>query len=247
MSNEITYEKWEEYLSGSLDLEEKNQLDTALQANENLRQQLAIYQEVRAAIQDEQLTSFRQTLQQVQQEQKIAVVQKKKALSINYRWIAIAATVIGLAVLAWFLRRPTNAGLSDPAQLYAQYAQHEISLQEMSTDPELGTIQSLLQEKKYGEALPLITTYLTTHPGAADVLLAQAIAQLETDNTEQALETLATLESSHPIYVNEARWYRALTYLKMKKVTEARTALLSIPDSSSRYQKAKDLLQKIRD
>ncbi|MEL6660169.1 MAG: tetratricopeptide repeat protein [Bacteroidota bacterium] len=246
MSNEITYEKWEEYLSGSLDLEEKNQLDTALQANEGLRQQLALYQEVRAAIQDEQLTSFRQTLQQVQQEQKAVVVQKQKTLSINYRWIAIAATVIGLAVLAWLIPGITSSGVADPSQLYAQYAQHEISLQEMSTDPTLGAIQALLEGKKYEEALPLLTSYLSAHPEAADVLLAQAVAQLETGKTEQALQTLDVLESDHPIYGNEAKWYRALAYLKKGEIMEARAALLTIPDSSSRFEDAQELLPKLR-
>ncbi len=246
MSDEITYEKWEEYLNGDLDQQERDQLDAALQANEALQQELALYQEVRTAIQDDQLTTFQQTLQEVRQERNVSSPSANHPkLQVNYRWVTIAAAVVGLVVLAWLMLRQSNGELSDPAQLYAQYAQYEINLQEMSDAPELGIMQSLLQAKKYEEALPILNTYLADHPEAADIQLARAIALLETANTAAALQTLNKLESAHPIYANEAKWYRSLTYLKMGQLTEAQATLEKIPDTSSRYEGARELLQKI--
>ena len=245
MSKEITYATWEEYLNGTLEQKEKTALETELQNDDALREQLAFYQEVRTAIQDEQLAAFKQNLQQAQQQYQAPPAATVRPLRTRRMWYTVAAVVAGLALLVWLLMRQSGLESMTSDQLYAQYAQHDIELQEMSSDVALGTIQSLLDHQQYGEALPLIETYLAANPEAADLKLAQAIALLETGKITQALQSLTTLENDHPIYANEARWYRALTYLKMENIIETKASLLSIPDSSSRYKDAQELLKKL--
>lgn len=245
MAQEITYAKWEEYLNGSLDEQEKASLESALQHDKDLKDQLALYQQVRAAQQDEQLIQFQTALSEAQQQFEGSSSTTNLSEMPKRRWLPLAALVAASLLFLLWLGYHSLVPAASPDQLYADYAQHEINLQEMSDDPQLGTIQALMQDQDYASALPLLETYLANHPDAADVQLAQAIALLESGKLPEATEALTRLQENHPIYANEARWYQALTDLKAGRISAARTALLSIPENSSRYESGQKLLQEI--
>ncbi len=239
MQPEITFAKWEEFLSGSLEAEEQQALENALQEDSDLQAQFALYQEVRNAQKDPDLDQFVATLNEVRAEtvNPIRIPMMRK--------IAVAASIAaGILILLWFTMRPDKTVLTTQ-ELYAEYAVHEINIQQMSVGPELGAIQNLLRAKKYAEALPLINSYLDTYPDAADVMLLRGISLLETGQVKEAITCFQRLEENHPIYTNEAKWYQALSLLKNEQVSAAVTALTTIPSESSRYQNAQALLKKI--
>lgn len=239
MQPEITFAKWEEFLNGSLETEEQQALESALQEDVDLQAQFALYQEVRSAQNDPALDQFVAILNEVRAENATPV----RALSL--RKIAFVVSIAaGILLLLWFVMRPENVATS-PQELYAEYAIHEVNVQQMSAGSELGIIQTLLREQKYNEALPYINSYLDTHSDAADITLLQGICLLEIDRIEEAMECFQRLEENHPIYANEAKWYQALSLLKNEQVSDAVTVLTTIPSESSRYQNAQALLKKI--
>lgn len=242
MEQEITYAKWEEFLNGSLENEEYIALEQALQNDTSLQAQLALYREVRNAQNDPELDAFNLVANQVR-EQYTQSIEEKNIKTIKTPWLpiaAIAALFIGL--IFWFLFRPSSLSTKE---LYSEYAIHDISIQQMSTTGELGTIQSLLMSEQYENVLPIINNYLAANPDAADVQLTKGIALLETNQIAEALQTFTTLEENHPIYANEAKWYQALTFLKNEQTAEAQAILGLISPQSSRYKEAQVVLKKI--
>ena len=165
----------------------------------------------------------------------------RKRLSLP-RWALALAACLLLIILFFIGRRFYDpASLADPEKIYAQYAQHEFSLQEMNAGAELGELQALLDAGQYGAALSQLDAYLSDHPEAAEVLLAKGVALIETDQPEQALDVFQTLAEQHPLYQTESLWYTALVYLKMGQLNECLATLQRISDDSSRFEKAQRL------
>jgi len=245
MSQEITYGKIEEFLNGSLDNESQLALKAQLETDLELQKRLDLYKDVRAAQVDPDFDKFTTVLEEVSDQ--YSVNPPKSRLFKSNRWIAIAASVAaGLLLLVWLTQYLTKDTTYNEEQLYTQYAKHDISLQEMSSSFELGEIQALISNKEYVKSIPLIESYLIDHPDAADVQLAKGIALLETRNPSAALSTFIRLQEEHPIYQNEAKWYQALTYLKMNQPAKATEKLSSIPSNSSRFKEANELIEKLK-
>ncbi|MEM1214112.1 MAG: tetratricopeptide repeat protein [Bacteroidota bacterium] len=238
MSPEITYAQWEALLNGSLAPDEQQKLEDALQRDPALQKQLEQFRAVRSAQRDPGLDHFRTAVQQAQAQYQQETPVKKMGL----RWVAALAVAASIALLIWFNYQTKR----NPQELYADYAMHAVNLQQMGTDTDRGTLQSLFQQKKYAAALPLIDCYLGEYPDAADVRLARGIALLETGQYEEAVTAFRTLAQAHPIYTNEAHWYQALTYLKQEQITAAITSLRNIPSGSSRYATAQELLRQLK-
>lgn len=91
-----------------------------------------------------------------------------------------------------------------------------------------------------------LTTQPTTNP---QLLLARAISLLETDQPKQAIQTLNNLQTNTQID-DQATWYLAICYLKIKDKENAKTQLRMLTDGTIKStegwkNKAKQLLSQL--
>jgi len=222
MDKKIPYDQFEEYLNGTLKDVELKDFEQQLKSDNNFKKELNLYQEIKKAQQNNELTDF-----------------EAKLKSTELWRLTAAAVFIGFLMIAglkYFQSPPTTD------QLYARFAKHEFSFQEMSSNTTLGEIQILLDKQQYSNALPLINAYVVQNTNAADVKLARAITLLETQKYGNALTAFKSLRNQHPLYQNESLWYQALTYLKQNQVSNSLNFLHQISNDSSRYVEAQELI-----
>lgn len=241
MDKKIPYDQFEEYLNGTLNDMELKDFEQQLSTDTDLKNELNLYQKIKKSQQNKDLTNFEANLQSAENEYfKAPEKPIKKNPTINRRIrILAAAMFIGFLIIAG-LKLFQSPPSTD--QLYAQFAKHEFSFQEMSSNATLGQIQTLLEKNQYTAALPLINSYLQQSPNAADIKLAQAISLLETQQYDNALSSLKALGEQYPLYQNESLWYQALTYLKLNQIPSSLNLLHQIPDDSSRYSDSQQLI-----
>ncbi len=242
MNEEIPYDQIEAYINGTLDEQELVAFERQLQVDAALQEEVAFYRQVRDVAKDRDFNAFEKQLQQSSD----AYFNNKKGKRSSPKVIWMIAALV-LIILLFFLARQYFAKPLpvEPERIYAEYAQHDFSLQEMGTDATIGAIQARLNNQNYSEALPLIDEYLSIHPDAADVLLAKGVCMLELDRLAEAEIVFTNLQQQFPLYQNESHWYMALLFLKQGQLNKSASVLREIPETSSRYPEALSLLQKI--
>ena len=245
MEREIPYDLFEEYLQGILKGEELEKFELQLQEDASLKEELELYKSVRTAQANKPLNEFENLLETVQTEyaqEETVQPNIKKSPSIQiWRWAAVGLLLLGLG-----LYFTSSNQTQTPEVLYAEYAKHDFSFQELSTETDLTQIQNSLKEEDYESAISKIKQYLIEQPNAAEIKLAKGIALLETNQFDFAKTTFQSLGEQHPLYKSESDWYQALTYLKQKDINQCRSFLSKIPNSSSRFTDTQKLLNALK-
>ncbi|MBK5277823.1 MAG: hypothetical protein JJE09_03060, partial [Bacteroidia bacterium] len=70
-------------------------------------------------------------------------------------------------------------------------------------------------------------------------------AQLEAGQLQEAEKTFKHMLTNHSDLVTQAKWYLALTYLKMNKLERVKATLWEISKSSTYGEKARKLLNEL--
>jgi len=245
MEKEIPYDLFEEYLQGVLEGEELQKFELRLEQNEFFQQELEMYKSIRAAQDNKPLDEFENALASAQDEynqENGTQSNTTKSRSIQlWKWAAVGLVLLGFGYLLI-----SNFSNPTPETLYAEYAKHDFSFQELSSESDLMKIQNSLNNRDFKTALPIIDQYLINEPNAAQIKLAKGIALLETEQFDLAKSTFQSLGSQHPLYKSESDWYLALTFLKQKDIQQCLSSLSKIPSSSSRFDEAQKLSKSLK-
>ncbi len=247
MSDELI----EKYFEQQLTEEEQKTFDQRLANDEDFAHAFQVEKDVMEGLETLGNQQLRTDLKTIYQEEIVQSKEKAttsnsatiKPISGNRRWWMIAAaTIAGLALFSWlFWPQPSSQ------ELYAEYANHQFDFVEKGSNDELAfQIEEALKNKSYAQAIPLLDNYLKTQPNAYSFLLAKGIAHMETDNHEKAILIFKQLTRVNELYKVEGTWYQALTHLKGGNTTLSRQQLTNIPNSSSRYAKAQELLGRLK-
>jgi tetratricopeptide (TPR) repeat protein len=247
--NEAGLEKTGQYLDNEMSPDERREFELQIANDEELRNYIQLYSGIDKTMKAENTMpdekELRQTLDQMGRKYftgggKVIQLSLKKLM-------AIAASVIILvsAGIYFFMQSKPSA-----EKLYAQFAQHEtINIQARGS-----TGDSLAQQaaekfngKHYEEALLLFQQYLAKQPDDIQMKLSMAICYMELGKNKEADAVFSELASGSSAYAATAQWYQALSALKKKDMAACRTAINSIPSSSSFYAKAQELKGKLPD
>ena len=245
MEKDLPYDLLEPYLQGKLDETERSAFEQRLKTDAELQQQLALYQKIREANQDKDLSAFEKKLQAAQTAHFKRPDRSLKSIRRRIL-IWVPAAVLVLSFVYFFGKKYLDAGPGDPAEIYAQYAQHDFSFQEMSNGNELAEMENLLNAGQFAEVLPKLDEFLKNQPDRADVQLAKGIALMETGKAAQAIEIFTELGAQYSLYLAESQWYTALAYLKQGQLDESLSYLQQIPKNASRYAEAQGLIRALR-
>lgn len=248
------FEKIESYLNGELAGEELQQFEAQLAADPALREQLLLYQNIESEMKQQHIgkegeTQLRQTLTELNSQYFTSSGTSAEVISIKsrkrYIWPAAAAAILIVCMVGYWL--VFRQGDTDK-KLYARYAVH----QPISQQRGAGDSSRLLQEaivfynqKEYINALPGLLQYTDKDRSDGELILAAGICELETERYPEALNTFDYLAANHPVFVNQAIWYKALVYLKKKDIPACKKLLQSIPANADTYKKAQELFQKL--
>ncbi|MEI7586987.1 hypothetical protein [Runella sp.] len=250
------YEQIEDYLDGLLKDEALQAFESAVAADSELRERLALHQAIRRAMEGEaEDRGLEATLKSVgsgyfkgisNDEYRISNIEQR-APTFRLWWGLAALAAVSLTVLAvlWWPRTKT------PAQLYAEYRvfpQATFTTQGTgdSTDQLRQNIAQAFNRSHYEEAMMNLRAYFQTSKGAKDqeAIFYFGLCSLETGDSDFAIATFTDLANSS--WRDEADWYLALTYLKFDRVGKCKEQLARIGTENAHYKAATALLQKLK-
>lgn len=175
-----------------------------------------------------------------------AVVSPARQPADWWWWAAIA---IAAALLVWVILRPQG----EPSErLYAEFRhfpEASFTLKSVATTPggpSLERAATDFNQKKYAAALAALQAHLTKQPYDLDARFFAGLCQLELGQLAAAEATFLSYRNSAGVWVNEARWYLALTYLRAEKWQVCSEILLQIPPEHPRAGEVKRLVQELK-
>ena len=240
---EFTNEKIEQYLLGQLKGEELANFESQLKTNTALAKEVNVQRLLMEQVESLGALEMKEHLLEI----KKGLEGKRKLMIRRMLGLSAAAAIALLVFGVQFLGRdaPSRDLFGD------YYAAYELPFTARSEKGEelLGQAGVYYLGKDYKKALPVLEKILKENPKDSRSRLALGISQMEMAKEQEALQTFAWLiENKDPLYLDQARWYTALLYLKNEEREACRKQLMLLIGNprAPHYTQAQDLLKKLK-
>ncbi|MGC9471651.1 MAG: hypothetical protein ACP5D1_08910 [Bacteroidales bacterium] len=252
MEHTINYPEFiERYLDGEMSPEEKTWFEKEIEDNPELGDEIQLRREVNEAIMEEDVIQLRMQLDSIHrkhQAEKIRAVRRRPAL----RRVVLAASSAAVLTVFILLGGRYWWGNVAPEKIFHRYYEPY----EMPVYREAGTATDLLflkametyQNREFDRAIELFEEVLALDGTKMDASLMSGISKIETERYGEATTNFRRIiEHRDNMFMDQAEWYLALSYL-MKGETGKATALFEqIAGEEGTYRKeAREILRKIR-
>ncbi len=217
----------QKYLQGTLSKKEEQLFEEYRHNDPSFAKGIPFYEKLHYAFAK---ADYEQTKSQLQS------FYKEEKQSVWKKW-SIAATVLALMGLGTMLYMNMS---NSSEKLYAQYFEPYKNVVQpiVRGDVEKSTkVRAFMayDDGDYEKAIGYLDELLEEKPEAI-LALYKANAQLQMNQTEAAIDILASqIKASDSIYA-EAQWYLALGYLKMDNKTAAKSYLNALLESNSNFK-----------
>ncbi|MEL6863690.1 MAG: tetratricopeptide repeat protein [Bacteroidota bacterium] len=232
------------YLDKQMNDAERRAFEALVKEDMELAAQLEESRQAIRLIEQMRDMDIKEQVREVQAQYKDRPPSRPAGRVLLWKWISAAAAILLLAVIAynWFQATPTD-------QLYAQhYEAYTISFGSRGEEGvQLAQASRYYQQKDYTAALPLFQNALS-NKDLAEIRLALAICQLESQQFANARQTLRPLITSNdPVFGVHAQWYTAMAWLGEGQIEETRTILQAYPQGTGVFNQkaAQDLLERL--
>lgn len=233
----------DKYLQGNMDAGEKQAFEAEMAATPALAEEVELQRDMLVFLQQKEKRShLKSQLEEVgkgyfqkEEAKVIPFVQRRRVWLL----VATAAAVIALLIVGRWITRPS---------LFEEYAQFPpLALAEKSAGAvDWSQAERAFQSGDYATASSLLADYSTQYPNDALARIYLGISRMELDQTVEAQQIFAGITSADPTLKDFANWCLALNYLKANDRPKCRATLQKIQASSAYYDKAQELLGRLK-
>lgn len=161
-------------------------------------------------------------------------------------WVILGMVLLSLGVLLIIKGKDEKSKASSTQELYASFYQKpEIDLNSRSQSSVHKGIE-YYQNNNFKKAIVALDTTSVALRDQSMILFAKSIAIHEQNSLEQAQKEFDSIAKAYPSMKSTMSWYKALNFLKHNDPNQAKKQLMEIGQSSSYYQKALDLLKRLK-
>lgn len=229
MNKEERYDLIEQYIHKALPGEALRSFEEQLNTDASLKQELKLHQEVHDALGNKRHADFLALVKASEHDYFSKKKHNKERSLLNPYWaVAAAVTLLLIAGIALYLKNDTP----DTQELFVAYFEpYEVpgnfrSENSGVTNNTFWEAVSHYEERQYQQAIPLFDQVIHEQPQHAMAVFLRGISHLALDNTALAEADFTFVASgSNTLFMDQAKWYLALTYLKQGKPTVAKSLL----------------------
>lgn len=233
-----------QYVEGDLSDAERIEFEALLLQDEELKQHLSDYYDIHGSLEmelaeDLDRTSLLETINALNKEHFVGAKPKVVKLRSYLRWVSGVAAVLILGLFIWAPWR---------GNLYKQFnGAGQMSVAERGADKtDLDNAAALFNAQKYSEAKVALAKLNNAEPENAMVAYFYAISLIETKDVAKGRLVLEDLFKGASVYRYDAAYAMAMSYLKEDKKEDTKFWLAKIPEGAVQYEKAQQLLTKLR-
>lgn len=241
---EKTYLQIEKHLANELEGDELHTFEKELEKNTELRNEVALHNEIAQAVTEKDVINFRNLV-------KFALKNKtSKEGAIPWRYISIAATISITLLIGIVVMYPVIFQKKSVQQLYITYYEpYEDLITGRSNEvDDKNTSLALIyyNKQEYNKVIEQLNNVdISTKPL---LQLYAGISYLNINDLKKAHSTFESIITGNSLFLIDALWYNALTYLKEGNPKKSKLVLeeITVISSNSNYsQKVKRLLDEL--
>ncbi|OQP64844.1 hypothetical protein A3860_19000 [Niastella vici] len=234
------------YAEGEMNADERSAFEVALLADESLRNQLALYQEVHGSLQqhfgaDEQRDQLQNTLQSMRGEFFGAATQPARVVPMK-RYLRGAVAVAAILIAVIVIWQPWKPDLFKEFSETSMVAPAERG---DAADDLLEQAVEAFNKKEYATAATLLQQVKQQDTANSTINFYYGVALLQTDKLKEARDIFNRLFAAQSAFKFEAAFYQALGYLKEGNKVACKEWLQKIPADANEYNRAQRLLQQL--
>lgn len=223
----------EQYRFGPMSESERSKFEQELIENPILNREFQLDIEIEASLKQYDIIDLRRKLFRVMNEEK-AMLKEPVRKSFQSHWYMIAASITFLILLggAFRLMNPvkyTNNTLFE--MYYTGENAHNLTRSAGNSNDEA---MSKYREGDFNGALVLFNEILGKDADNMYIRYYTGIASIEINQNDRAVKEFKyIINKKNNMFVENAEWYLALSYLRKNKVKESKTLLTQIINNSS--------------
>lgn len=247
----ITEDRLEKFLNNELSKQETELFQKELLTEPDLRKEMQVRKEIEDALNDTDFKMFRDNLEEIVQSEKSknGKVRFFEFKTPSFRWLVAAASIAMIIVgaNAIYVLKGKTFQPKDLVSMYYKPYDSYINVRSGNINTDDIFIKALMkyEKKDYNEAIFLLNKVLEVDNNNVASLFYLGVSYVETDRFADAFNAFNKIvDHGDNLFVDQAKWYLGLTYLKSNEKDKAKVQFAEIADSQSFYKdKAKELLK----
>ncbi len=222
----------ERYLNGSLSASELQSFKDRMAIDPSFSQKVEDFKDIIIGIRSHSESKFSDEVAEWEEELK----NEKAGIQFNWKIAAVVLLVIGAGAAIVLMNGES------PEDLFAKnFTPYEDVITVRGSESVMGAYNN----KNYEEASRQMEMYLLAAPDNLNVRFYYAISLIASGKEEKGIESLNKVIEGNGMLKEQAEWYRALGFLKLKNVDAAKEQLQNIKPGHDYYEKAYQLLQQL--
>lgn len=235
----------EKYIENDLGKDEQKKTEKLIFSNHDVANELQFRREVNEAMREKDIMDFREKLVSIHTNLQHSQTSKVRQLMVR-KWHLVAASITILIMVGSFILSNTN-NISTEKIYDAYYSLDEVSLTKRSIETQNSQFKIALDKfeaKEYNEVIKLLNAGIQNN--IAQYYL--GLAYMETAKFKSAAASFQQIiNNQQNIFMEQAKWYKALCLLKLQDKKGATELFTSIRNDEDLYHEAADkILKKLK-
>lgn len=231
------------YVEGDMNEAENADFEMRMQSDVELQQHLKDYHRIHQSLKiqlapDQQDLAFKETLSQVGPQ--YFATPKVVSFKSNLKWLTGVAAVLIIGLLVW---APWRSNLYQTYHVDAQMLVTERGAEKIT---DLDKAAAFFNDQKYVEAQKLLAKLAQQQPENAMINYYYGLSLIEINKLVEARNTLTAVYANESVFKYDAAYAIAMGYLKEDQKSDCKIWLQKIPEGTTHYQKAIELLDKLK-
>jgi len=239
----------ERYNAGEMGEEERQWFEKELSGNENLRQEVELRKKTDLVLKNQDLISLRNKLSDLERrrrEQEVTVSKISRPAYIRYAALITALILIGSAVLFKGKHTSSEEVLNRYYKTYEPPTSQRSGINAENADFSLAL--EFYNTNDYANAALFFNKVLESNPKDMQSVLLSGVSNFEDKKYPEAKISFATvIGDNNNLFIETAKWYLALCYIKTNDTDKAINQLEAITEEKGIYStNARKILRKLK-
>jgi TolA-binding protein len=239
----------ERYIAGEMGDDERQWFEKELDGNISLRAEVDLRKKTDQVLRGRDVMSLRNKLTAIEKKRREAEIVPKK--SVKPALVKYAAAITILALLgSLYLFRERNSGSEDLMGRYYKVYEPPAGQRsgKVAENPDFTIALEFYNTNDFANAALFFSKVVENNPRDMQSVLLNGVSNFEEKRYPEAKKSFVTvIDDNNNLYIEAAKWYLALCYLKTDETGKAEILLKTISEEGGIYARdAKKLLRSLR-
>jgi tetratricopeptide (TPR) repeat protein len=227
----------ERYIAGEMNDEEKKWFQKELEVNEELRDEVNLRRQTDVILKNQNVISLRKKLSGIEKNREVNLPVRKVKRPVALKYAALIATLVLIGSITFF----TGKNLSNEDLITKFYKTYEPPATQRSVQSETNSDFSLAIDyynaHDFEQAAIFFNKVLASNPGDMQSELLSGIANFEDKKYPEAKQSfIKVIDDNDNLFIESAKWYLALCYIKTNEKDKAIQQLKIINNEGGIYR-----------